>query len=36
VIGYVPLSLNTLCSILQDHQSRGDNVPILLNYPHIP
>jgi calcineurin-like phosphoesterase family protein len=36
VIGYVPENLNTLCTILQDHISRGDNAPILLNYPHIP
>ena len=36
VIGYVPLSLTALCSILQDHQSRGDTTPILLNYPYVP
>jgi calcineurin-like phosphoesterase family protein len=36
VIGYVPLSLTALCSILQDHQSRGDSTPVLLNYPHVP
>jgi calcineurin-like phosphoesterase family protein len=36
VIGYVPLSLTALCSILQVHQSRGDSTPILLNYPHVP
>jgi calcineurin-like phosphoesterase family protein len=35
VIGYVPLSLTALCSILQDHQSRGDSTPILLNYPYV-
>ncbi|MDD1695403.1 MAG: 2'-5' RNA ligase family protein [Methanoregula sp.] len=36
VIGYVPQSLNSLCTILQDHISRGDTAPILLNYPHVP
>jgi calcineurin-like phosphoesterase family protein len=36
VIGYVPLSLTALCRILQDHQSRGDSTPILLNYAHVP
>jgi calcineurin-like phosphoesterase family protein len=36
VIGYVPLSLTALCRILQDHQSRGDSTPILLNYTHVP
>jgi hypothetical protein len=36
VIGYVPQNLSTLCSILQDHQSRGDTTPIILNYPHVP
>jgi calcineurin-like phosphoesterase family protein len=36
VIGYIPLSLTALCSILQDHLSRGDTTPILLNYPHVP
>lgn len=36
VIGYVPENLNTLCTILEDHISRGDTTPILLNYPYIP
>ena len=36
VTGYVPENLNTLCTILQDRLSRGDNTPILLNYPYIP
>ena len=36
VIGYVPLSLTVLSSILQDYLSRGDSTPILLNYPHVP
>jgi calcineurin-like phosphoesterase family protein len=36
VIGYIPLNLTVLCSILQDHLSRGDTTPILLNYPHVP
>ena len=36
VIGYIPLRLTALCSILQDHLSRGDTTPVLLNYPHVP
>jgi calcineurin-like phosphoesterase family protein len=36
VIGYIPLSLTKLCSILQDHQSQSDTTQILLNYPHVP
>ena len=36
VIGYVPLSLTALCSILQDYQSRGETTPVILRYPHVP
>jgi calcineurin-like phosphoesterase family protein len=35
VIGYVPENLNTICTILQDHISRMDTTPILLNYSYI-
>ena len=33
VIGYVPVGLNEICTLIQSRQSGGNNHPILLRYP---
>ena len=33
VIGYVPVGLYEICTLIQSHQSSGNNQPILLRYP---
>ena len=33
VIGYVPVGLNEICTLIQSRQSSGNNHPILLRYP---
>jgi len=32
VIGYVPVGLKEICSLIQSHQSSGNNSPIILRY----
>jgi calcineurin-like phosphoesterase family protein len=34
VIGYVPVSLNEICQIIQSRQSMGNTEPLLLKYPY--
>ncbi len=34
VLGYVPVSLNHICSLIQNRASGTDRAPILLNYAY--
>jgi calcineurin-like phosphoesterase family protein len=34
VVGYIPVNLNHICTLIDEHQSRGDTTPLLLNYPY--
>ena len=35
VIGYVPVGLNEICTLIHSRQSSGNNSPILLRYPTV-
>ncbi|MEI7856791.1 MAG: 2'-5' RNA ligase family protein [Methanomicrobiales archaeon] len=35
VIGYVPVGLHEICSLLETRQNSGDQSPILLRYPYV-
>lgn len=35
VIGYIPVNLTHICTLINEHMSSGDMTPILLNYPYV-
>jgi len=35
VVGYIPVNLTHICTLITEHQSSGNKTPVLLNYPYI-
>jgi len=35
VVGYIPVNLNHICSLIEEQKSVGNNTPLLLHYPYV-
>ena len=35
VVGYIPVNLNHICTLINERLSNGNKTPVLLNYPYV-